>query len=131
MKLLFDFNVFDVFASRPFRPSRSAYQDYPSASLWWTAENTTNPDWLRSESKDGKLYVMLDVPGAAKESIKITYEGNEITVKYNRGETAISRSISVSNVVIEDGEPSLQDGILTIAFPFKETKKKTKELVIK
>ncbi|MBE6117499.1 MAG: Hsp20/alpha crystallin family protein [Solobacterium sp.] len=129
-------------------PARKAFEDmiddwFPAAS---NEASTMKTDVHR---RDGKYIIDVDVPGYAKEDIRIAlYRGNlTITAEHNetkeekdekgtvirkeRWSGTSSRTFYVGEHVTEkDVHAKLADGILTLEIPTEETKKEEEKKYI-
>ena len=129
-------------------PARKAFEDmiddwFPAAS------NETTTMKTDVHRRDGKYIIDVDVPGYAKEDIRIAlYRGNlTITAEHNetkeekdekgtvirkeRWSGTCSRTFYVGDHVTEkDVKAKLADGILTLEIPTEETKKEEEKKYI-
>ena len=129
-------------------PTRSAFEDM--IDDWFPTVNSEN-GVLKTDvhRKDGRYIIDIDVPGFAKEDIKIAlYRGN-LTISAEHNETkeekdakgtvvrkerysgTCSRTFYVGEHVTEaDVKARLADGILTLEIPTEETKKEEQKKYI-
>ena len=129
-------------------PTRSAFGDM--IDDWFPTVNSEN-GVLKTDvhRKDGRYIIDIDVPGFAKEDIKIAlYRGN-LTISAEHNETkeekdakgtvvrkerysgTCSRTFYVGEHVTEaDVKARLADGILTLEIPTEETKKEEQKKYI-
>ena len=129
-------------------PTRSAFEDM--IDDWFPTVNSDS-SVLKTDvhRKDGRYIIDIDVPGFAKEDIKISlYRGN-LTISAEHNETkeekdakgtivrkerysgTCSRTFYVGEHVTEaDVKAKLADGILTLEIPTEETKKEEQKRYI-
>ena len=129
-------------------PTRSAFEDM--IDDWFPTVNSES-GVLKTDvhRKDGKYIIDIDVPGFAKEDIRIAlYRGN-LTISAEHNETkeekdakgtvvrkerysgTCSRTFYVGeHVTEEDVKARLADGILTLEIPTEETKKEEQKKYI-
>ncbi|MHA1615766.1 MAG: archaeal heat shock protein Hsp20 [Candidatus Njordarchaeales archaeon] len=82
-------------------------------------------------SEDDKIRVIIDLPGAKKESIKINASETDVEVKAEAGDRKYYKRIQLPEEVIpESAKARYNNGILEITFEKKKKGKKTTEIPV-
>lgn len=78
--------------------------------------------------ESGDREITLELPGVKREDLKVEWDGDILVVKGKRGKREFERSFILSprRTDLDKMEAKLEDGILTISLPKKETTREIK-----